>query len=90
MKIDVFDTYVTQSNGERMHFDVFIPKGSEKESATIFAMQWLKSIGLEVETIRLESCEYCHSAQVSAEVEQTISDQDFAFLQMEGCPSPAF
>ena len=90
MQLDVFDTYVTQPDGQTMHFDVLIPKGGTLQSAKVFAMQWLRSIGVYTDIIQLHRCRFCHSESASPEIEQTVRTQGFAILQMEGCPSPIF
>jgi uncharacterized protein YeaO (DUF488 family) len=87
MKLDVFDTYVTQDNGERMHFDVLLPQGSTKQQAEICAIQWLKNIKIPTNNIHLDRCNFCHSEVANSEIEQIVSGDGYAILQLEGCPS---
>jgi len=88
MKLDVFDTYITQSNGEQMYFDVLLPQGCAKHEAEKFAVQWLESIGIQADNIRLDGCRFCHSETAYPEIKQAISTHGYGILQMEGCPSP--
>jgi len=88
MKLDVFDTYVTQGNGEQMHFDVLLPQGGTQQQAETYAIQWLESIGVRTNNIHLDKCNFCHSEAANPEIEHAISINGYAILQLEGCPSP--
>lgn len=88
MKLDVFDTYVTQSNGEQMHFDVLLPQDRPKQEAEKFAVHWLESIGVQTDSVHLDKCRFCHSETAYPEIEQAVTAHGYAILQMEGCPSP--
>lgn len=90
MELDVFDTYVTQSNGKLMHFDVFLPKGSSRTLAEKYALEWLESVQIKTDSINLEKCRFCHTESASPEYEQAVKSQGYAILQMEGCPSPIY
>jgi hypothetical protein len=89
MQIDVFDTYVTTTDGKRLHFDVFLPAGKQGGLAQQYAKEWLESIGIQVGDIRQESCTYCHSQAADPKVQQHIEQHGYYIYQMEGCPSPA-
>ncbi len=88
MKLDVFDTYVTQSSGEQMHFDVLLPSGGIEQDARRVAIIWLESIGAQVDNMHLDKCHFCHSTAANPETLNVVSMQGYAILQMEGCPSP--
>jgi hypothetical protein len=88
MQIDVFDTYVTTTDGKRLHFDVFLPSGKQGGDAQQYAKEWLESIGIKMNDIRQESCAYCHSEAASPRVQQHIEQHGYYIYQMEGCPSP--
>ena len=88
MELDVFDTYVSHQNGNKMHFDVLLPKGSTQNQAESCAIEWLKKMGIQVKSIQLDSCRFCHSESAYPEMERTVITQGFAILQMEGCPAP--
>ncbi len=88
MKLDVFDTYVTQNNGRQMHFDVLVPQGGTQQEAEKYAVQWLQSIGVQIGHIRFDKCRFCHSEAAHPDIEQAISIYGYVILQMQGCPSP--
>ncbi len=87
MNIDVFDTHVTTADGRRLHFDVLLPPG-QQDHASRYAKEWLKSINIEAEHIRQESCRYCHSEVAHPDIERRIEIDGYFIYQMEGCPSP--
>jgi hypothetical protein len=89
MQIDVFDTYVTTTDGKRLHFDVFLPTGKEEKLAHRYAHAWLESVGIQAQDVRQESCSYCHTESAPSEVQQQIEEQGYYIYQMEGCPAPA-
>lgn len=87
MKLDVFDTYANNGQGKLMHFDVLLPQGSSQELAEEIALRWLKEVGVDTETVELQSCRFCHSEPATPEVEQALNSKGYAILQMEGCPA---
>lgn len=87
MKIDVFDTHVTTTEGKRLHFDVLLPPG-KGQLAGQYAREWLEDIGIYAEHIRQESCVYCHSEPADPEVQRHIEEKGYLIYQMEGCPAP--
>ena len=89
MKIDVFDTHVLLTDGQRMHFDILLPTGSAVDLANRYALQWLSSIAIEPETVSQDQCRFCHSESATPEQQSYIHTQGFAVIQMEGCPAPA-
>lgn len=88
MKIDVFDTHVTTTTGERLHFDVLLPEG-KRDLAGRYAKEWLKRIGISAQYIDQESCVYCHSESANPEVERHIEVNGYFIYPMEGCPTSA-
>jgi hypothetical protein len=88
MKLDVFDTHVLLADGQRMHFDILLPTGSAEDLANSYALQWLRRIAVEPETVSHEQCRYCHSESATPEQQRSIQAQGFAVIQMEGCPAP--
>lgn len=88
MKIDVFDTHVLLSDGQRMHFDILLPSGSSESLANHYALQWLHGIAIAPEAVSQEQCRFCHSESATPEQERSIRIQGFSVIQMEGCPAP--
>jgi hypothetical protein len=86
MKIDVFDTHVTTSDGRRLHFDVMLLAG-KGDLASQYAKEWLGSIGIDTGHIHQESCRYCHSETARPDIQRYIETQGYFIYQMEGCPA---
>ena len=86
MKHDVFDTYVTRTDGAMMHFDVLVPSKGDKQQASKYAEEWLRSIGVNFDQIQSSSCSFCHSEPTNPEFERAIKHKGYAILQLEGCP----
>lgn len=88
MNIDVYDTYATSKVGKTIHFDVFLPEGSNKETALHHARAFLESIGEAADSLKSERCNFCHSEPAHPAVEAEIAKSGYYILQMEGCPNP--
>ncbi len=71
-----------------MHFDVLLLQGGTEQDAERYAIEWLKSIRVQTDSILLDKCSFCHSETACPEIEQAVSVDGYAILQMEGCPSP--
>lgn len=87
MEIMVFDTWVTTTQGQKMHFDVLVT-ADKADQAQIYAQQWLSSIGIHAADISQGTCAFCHTEQATPEIEADINAQGYFILQMAGCPSP--
>lgn len=90
MNCDVFDTYVTRPDGRLMHFDVIVPAGTEQAAALAFGQAYLADVGVLDSTVTAERCRFCHVEQATPEMAQTITEQGYFILAMEGCPPAAF
>ena len=90
MRLDVYDTYVILTDGQRMHFDVLLAEGNDARLAQSYALQWIAVIGLQVSGVQLDRCRFCHSEAANPEIERLVNKQGYAILQMEGCPAPLF
>ena len=87
MKIDVYDSYA-RSNGRVLHFDVFVKSGSSAATALEYGRRRLESIGEQSSGLEQAHCNFCHSELANTEVQQSIANQGYFILQMEGCPAP--
>jgi len=88
MQIDIYDTYMTASNGNIIHFDVLMKHGARKEIAVQHAREFLTSIGESADKLKSERCNFCHSDVVNKEIKTQIEKIGYYILQMEGCPTP--
>jgi hypothetical protein len=82
----VFDTYATTAKGKVMHFDVVLDE-NDQELALVSARQWLKNIGENQAEVSLKNCIYCHSAVAPDHIRDEITQNGFAILKLEGCPT---
>ncbi|MBI4024513.1 MAG: DUF2024 family protein [Verrucomicrobia bacterium] len=85
MEIAVYDTYVVKKNGERMHFDVIVPKGATHEKAIQHGREYLKKIGQDGQTLTARECEFCHIENASPKIEKAIQESGCFICEMEGC-----
>jgi hypothetical protein len=90
VKLNVFDTYVIHDDGKTMHFDVLLPQEAELADAEKFALHWLNEIGMQINSIQVDSCRFCHTEPANPETENIVASRGYAILQMEGCPSPIY
>ncbi|MEW8276322.1 MAG: DUF2024 family protein [Candidatus Thiodiazotropha taylori] len=88
MKIDIYDSRVQLAGGDAMHFDILLPSGEDSTAAIRYARQWLRTIGIDSNTLELERCQFCHTETATPELQHAINTQGFAVIQMEGCPAP--
>jgi hypothetical protein len=86
MECDVFDTYVTRSDGRLMHFDVIAPTGVSQAEALAFGQAYLKSVNVMDSVVTAERCRFCHVEQATPEMARAIAAQGYYILPMEGCP----
>lgn len=88
MQLSVFDTWATLSNGDKMHFDVFLDSEGTLNAARTHAFQWLNSVGVSSDQVQLDSCQFCHHEAATPEIQTQLKQQRYAILQMQGCPAP--
>lgn len=89
MNCDVFDTYVTRENGQRMHFDVIVPSGTLPTVAQAFGQAYLEAVGVTDGRVTAERCRFCHVEQATPEMERAIEEQGYFIVALEGCPPVA-
>ena len=85
MKIAVYDTYVTQKDGQIMHFDVMVPEETPPKSVLEFANTYLGSVGQTGQKCGLNKCKFCHVENARAEIEQSIRKSGYYIVEMERC-----
>lgn len=85
MKIQVFDTYVKNESGEKMHFDVFMPEGKSAEEARDAAVNYLTDITHG--PITSKECSFCHVQDAKPEQEKEINEKGYFIYKMSpNCP----
>lgn len=86
MKISVYDTYVQRPDGLRMHFDVLVPSDLSDQAAVLgYGQTYVASKGLPPSILKSEKCNFCHMESADAAVEQEITANGFAIIEMENC-----
>ena len=68
MEIEVYDTYATSDKGIKIHFDVMLPIGGNEEQATSYAQDFIKIIAESTDSVKLDSCEFCHTEEAKTNV----------------------
>lgn len=87
MKIDVYDTYAKDRNGQLVHFDVFVKEGTDDKKAYQYALEYLGSIGNKGDyTLEQSRCNFCHTETANTEVKKIIEKNSYYILEIEGCP----
>jgi hypothetical protein len=85
MKVAVYDTYVTKKNGETMHFDIVVPEYMARERVLECGKEYLQKVGQEGQQLCASECAFCHMEQAKPAVEQSIHNEGFAIVEIEGC-----
>ena len=86
MKVAVYDTYVTKKNAGTMHFDIVVPEDMAHERVLEFGKEYLQKVGQEGQQLSAKECAFCHIEQARPAAEQSIHNQGFHIVEMEGCP----
>lgn len=86
MKVAVWDTYVTDRDGELMHFDILVPSElKEEETIYAFGRDYLQSKNKEGAELAARECRFCHIEQATTDVENSILEKGYYIIEMEGC-----
>ncbi|PAW90276.1 MAG: hypothetical protein B9S33_01965 [Pedosphaera sp. Tous-C6FEB] len=86
MKVAVWDTYVTRTDGRVMHFDIIAP-AEVKDASLIhsFGKKYLQARGQEGRSLTSRECRFCHVESVRPEWEKAIRQDGYFVLEMENC-----
>jgi hypothetical protein len=87
MQCAVYDTYVARRDGIVMHFDIIVPHHTSFEAVISFGKKHLESVDQAGQKITAQECRFCHIEKASPEVENTIHNQGYYILAMQGCPA---
>lgn len=68
-----------------MHFDVVVPDGTSQEQALEFAAEYLVSVGQAGQQCGARECQFCHTEQATAEIQNSIRSNGYHIIAMEGC-----
>jgi cytochrome c len=86
MRVAIWDTYVKKKDGLMMHFDIVAPETITDEKV-IFEMgkQYLQTKGQQGQELNAKQCAFCHQESASQEMVQSIAQQGYYIIEMEGC-----
>lgn len=81
MKIYVYDTHVHTASGQYIHFDILV-NDENISQVKQYAEGYLASLGIQVENIEQNRCNFCHSEIASPEVQKNISTQGHSIIRL--------
>lgn len=86
MKVAVWDTYVTKTDGGIMHFDIIAPS-AVKDEATIYTYgkEYLRLKNQEGQNLSSKECNFCHIETATAEMVAVINEKGYYIIEMQGC-----
>ncbi len=86
MKVAVWDTYVTKTDGQVMHFDIIVPQEiKDKTMIYSYGMEYLKTKGQEGSQFSTNECNFCHIEKIKSEWEAIINLKGYVIVEMENC-----
>ena len=81
MEIEVYDTYATSDKGIKIHFDVMLPIGGNEEQATSYAQDFIKTIAESTDSVKLDSCKFCHTEEAKADVSEKVEKDRYVLYR---------
>ena len=86
MKVAIWDTHVTRTNGTTMHFDIIVPKSLEdKQKILTFGATYLREKEIEIAVLTTKECQFCHIEEASSSVITTINQKGYDIIELENC-----
>ncbi|MEZ5307986.1 MAG: DUF2024 family protein [Pyrinomonadaceae bacterium] len=86
MRVSVFDTYVTRTDGRLMHFDILVRDDEmDLEKVYGFGEKFLAEKGQTGQVITTKECRFCHIEEASPEIGRSINERGFHIIEMENC-----
>ena len=85
MEIEVYDTYATSEKGIKIHFDVMLPIGGNEGKASNYAHDFINIIAESTDSVKLDSCKFCHTEEAKAEVSEKVEKDGFCIVPINNC-----
>jgi hypothetical protein len=86
MQVAVYDTYVTRTDGQQMHFDILVPSVLKNEAVVHkYGQQYLATKGQAGQRLTALECQLCHIEQATDAVLESIRQQGYHIIEMQGC-----
>lgn len=88
MKVEVWDTYIPDKQGDVLHFDIIVPEKTPSAQVYQFGNTYLNSIDVfEYGKLNSGLCQLCHIEQPSDEMLNDISKQGYYILPLGSIPA---
>ena len=88
MEIEVYDTYATSEKGIKIHFDVMLLVGGNEGNASSYAQDFIKRIDESTDSIKLDSCKFCHTEEAKTNVSGNVEKDGYCIVPIQNCPNP--
>ena len=85
MEIEVYDTYATSEKGIKIHFDVMLPIGRNEGKASNYAHDFINIIAESTDSVKLDSCKFCHTEEAKAEVSEKVEKDGYCIVPINNC-----
>ena len=85
MEIEVYDTYATSEKGIKIHFDVMLPIGGNEGKASNYAHDFINIIAESTDSVKLDSCKFCHTEEAKAEVSDKVEKDGYCIVPIDNC-----
>ena len=85
MEIEVYDTYATSEKGIKIHFDVMLAIGGNEGEASNYAQDFINIIAESTYSVKLDSCKFCHTEEVKADVSEKIEKNGYCIVPIGNC-----
>ena len=88
MEIEVYDSYAISEKGIKIHFDVMLAIGGNEGHASSYAQDFIKRIAESTDSIKLDSCKFCHTEEATTNVSEKVEKDGYCIVSIENCPNP--
>ena len=85
MEIEVYDTYATSDKGIKINYDVIFPIGENEGKASNYAHDFINIIAESTDSVKLDSCKFCHTEEAKAEVSEKVEKDGYCIVPINNC-----
>ena len=65
-----------------------LPIGGNEEQATSYAQDFIKIIAESTDSVKLDSCVFCHTEEAKTNVADRVEKDGYCIVPIENCPNP--
>ena len=62
-----------------------LPIGGNEEQATRYAQDFIKIISESTDSVKLDSCKFCHTEEAKAEVSEKVEKNGYCIVPINNC-----